>query len=659
MGRLDEDRYEERSYGEVRRRTSRGSLIDLSSSRFEIGEGSNGGGCRGSGVGERSLKHSIYERGGSRCLKPKRGVKEELGAGEVGRGFNEEGALTRGSKAEKGNCRKSSRHSRFEAKRGKGNPAPPAFTAGRNEESIQESSGDRSLEAARAKETSVLPVFTAGGKVVESAPASSPPHQAKLSYKDMLTRSPPLQAPTAKLRARRAWLDFRKSGRCYRCLALDHSVAECRDPVRCLACRKVGHRASQCALRPCRAPGQQAASMDRVLRRRTRPHTMKAYIPYTEELLRRAELKRNALLADVVQPADLGPNPQHTLADALARRFGGYSHDFFVTRFSERDFAIILPGWVSADTLIRRHLITLEATWLRCYAWGPHRNARHHRSRYTAWIILRNVPFECWTPARIASMISGFGRFIRADDASKTMTDLRAYRCRIAIEDVLEIPRRLAIVLGDEVVEISVHVESSELVRDAGEVQQPLPPQPPIAAAPGGGDGRLAVGAPGLAGVEGGGEGGGAVDAASVAGDNSGISMFRVPGRLPRDDETPLPHPGRTSPESASAVGLGGGASVGGAGFGVHRRRSIPTPGSFSEGGRGGSRGRGRSCRTANGRRALRRWVRVDAVESRGPRSLSQEASAGIGPSVGGPACPSLPSRGGGGSRWSSGQKVI
>ncbi len=124
---------------------------------------------------------------------------------------------------------------------------------------------------------------------------------------------------------------------------------------------------------------------------------MKAFIPYIEEFLRRTELKRNAMLVDVVQPADLEPDPQHTLADAFARRFGGYSHDFFVTRFRERDSAIILPGSVSAETLIRRHLITLEATWLRCYAWGPHRNARPHRSRFTAWIQLRNVPFDCWT----------------------------------------------------------------------------------------------------------------------------------------------------------------------------------------------------------------------------------------------------------------------
>ncbi len=165
---------------------------------------------------------------------------------------------------------------------------------------------------------------------------------------------------------------------------------------------------------------------------------------------------------------------------------------------------------------------------------GPHRNARPHRSRFTAWIQLRKVPFECWTPARIASMICGFGLFIRADNSSKNMTDLRAYRCRIAVDDLLEIPHRLAIVMGDEVVDISVHIESSERVREAGEDQPPLPPQPPLEPAPGGGDGRQALG---VGGVKGGGEGGGGeADAASALGDHSGISVIRVPGGAPSDD---------------------------------------------------------------------------------------------------------------------------
>ncbi len=107
-------------------------------------------------------------------------------------------------------------------------------------------------------------------------------------------------------------------------------------------------------------------------------------MPYTKEYIRRTELRRNALLADVVQPDGLDPAPQQTLSNALARRFGGYSHDFFVARFHERDFAILLSSWVSAETLIRRQFITLENIWLWCYPWGPSRYARPHRSSYKA-----------------------------------------------------------------------------------------------------------------------------------------------------------------------------------------------------------------------------------------------------------------------------------
>ncbi len=211
----------------------------------------------------------------------------------------------------------------------------------------------------------------------------------------------------------------------------------------------------------------------------------------------------------MVQPGDLGHAPQQTLANALARRFGGYSHDFFVARYRERDFVIILPDWVSAETLVRRHLITLDEIWLRCYSWGPYWNARPHQTSFAAWIQLRNVPFECWTSARIASMVSSFERFIRADDTSKNMTDLRAYRCRIAVDDIGEIPQRLTIVLGDEVLDIAVHMESSERVRDGGGDDPP----PPAPSGPNGGrrdsDPRESLREYGRGGV---GEGGGADD---------------------------------------------------------------------------------------------------------------------------------------------------
>ncbi len=324
------------------------------------------------------------------------------------------------------------------------------------------------------------------GVVPERCSRGSPPRHG--SYKAALLSCQPrppcsshlsqLKRPSRASRPPSPFLRLAKEAVCFRCIAPDHKVAVCRDPVRCLVCRRTGHRAFQCKRRFSEASGVKTMNLNRVRANRQggRVPRLTAFVPYTEEFIRRTELRRNAILADVMQPDSLGPAPQQTLANALARRFGGYSHDFFVARYNERDFAVLLPSWVSAETLIRRQVTTHDNIWLRCYPWGPSWYARPHRSSFKAWIQLRNVPFECWTPARVASLIGGFGRFIRADDSSRNMTDLRAFRCRITVVSVNDIPHRLSIILGDEVVNILVHLESFERVAEGGADDPPQPP---------------------------------------------------------------------------------------------------------------------------------------------------------------------------------------
>ncbi len=108
-------------------------------------------------------------------------------------------------------------------------------------------------------------------------------------------------------------------------------------------------------------------------------------------------------------------------------------------------------------------------------------------------------------------MIGGFGRFFRADDTSKNMTDLRAFRCRIAVDSVNDIPHRLSIILGDEVVDILVYLESFERVTEDGEDAPQQAPQPPPPNNPNGERLHLGGRAGGISvvsGIEAGGEGG-------------------------------------------------------------------------------------------------------------------------------------------------------
>nr|CAD1831090.1 unnamed protein product [Ananas comosus var. bracteatus] len=206
------------------------------------------------------------------------------------------------------------------------------------------------------------------------------------------------------------------AGKCSRCLASDHRVTTCRDPFRCFQCLGFGHKGFQCKLR------HQGSSpnMLRAHRSRGRAPTHRVVVPFTEDYFAWKELRQNAILADIVQPANLGRSPIQTIAYALAKRFGGYPTDFVVARHREHDYAVFLPEWVSAERLVRRQIITLEGFWMNYFEWGAYRHTTPHTLPFMAWIKLHNLPFECCSIPRVAAIVGGFGRFLRANENSKS-----------------------------------------------------------------------------------------------------------------------------------------------------------------------------------------------------------------------------------------------
>lgn len=141
--------------------------------------------------------------------------------------------------------------------------------------------------------------------------------------------------------------------RCYRCLASDHLAAKCRDPIRCYRYGKTGHRAHFCREKS----GVTGGTMNKTANDGRRAPLTKVFVLYTEEYIRRVELWRNAILTDIIRPANLGLDPITTIKTALASCFGGYKEDFAVARYRERDYAIFLPEWVPAALLIRREVL--------------------------------------------------------------------------------------------------------------------------------------------------------------------------------------------------------------------------------------------------------------------------------------------------------------
>nr|CAD1835313.1 unnamed protein product [Ananas comosus var. bracteatus] len=256
-----------------------------------------------------------------------------------------------------------------------------------------------------------------------------PPPPLKQSYKEALLSSPPPLAP---------------------CLGRDHRASHCRDPVRCTRCFKTGHLARAC--------------MDRlplpVYRfMRARPSYLSAFVPLSDDFIARQNRRRNAILVDVLPPANLGHFPQDTIANELASRFGGFSSDFHVARYRERDYVVFLPEWVPTDRLIRREVLNLGALRLRCYPWDPYHGARRPPLTYKAWIRFVSLPYECWSSRTVAALVGGFGRFIRPDDFSARMVDLSGYRCLIAVNHLSDIPENLEITFGDLSLYVLIQLE--------------------------------------------------------------------------------------------------------------------------------------------------------------------------------------------------------
>lgn len=113
---------------------------------------------------------------------------------------------------------------------------------------------------------------------------------------------------------------------------------------------------------------------------RGRVPALRAIVSDMEDYFTRRKLQENAILADIVQPENLGRSPIQMISNALAERFGGYSTDFVVVRHREHDYAVFLPEWVSAERLVRRQVITLEGFWKNCFEWRQHRHTTPHKT---------------------------------------------------------------------------------------------------------------------------------------------------------------------------------------------------------------------------------------------------------------------------------------
>lgn len=226
------------------------------------------------------------------------------------------------------------------------------------------------------------------------------------------SRSPPTCAP-----ATRPALTELLRGKCLRCLTGDHLVADCRDPVRCLRCKRYGHKARACRASnpPRRAHGQapppplqrppsldqasypelprraMAQSGDPALRPEETSAVAASNSAMDEELER---LSTCAVVASLFSDKD-DVAPEH-IKKAVCSRLGVRPADVKVTRHRPEDFLLdfTFPRHREATLALKRlsmsNLDVRIKPW-RVLPYGDNCELRHH-----VRLCLEGIPAHAW-----------------------------------------------------------------------------------------------------------------------------------------------------------------------------------------------------------------------------------------------------------------------
>ncbi|TVU04910.1 hypothetical protein EJB05_48054, partial [Eragrostis curvula] len=258
-------------------------------------------------------------------------------------------------------------------------------------------------------------------------------------------------------------------GRCFRCLAKDHRVAQCRDPPRCLACWNSGHFARQCKnppkpppihsrlvfppdnihsrisypplparQAPAPVPGQASSTkkpassppsqeMEQVYVA-GRPHQRPAqgHATVVSTAVMTAELEKLRHQAIVLSIRGHGYQPQvEDVARALHGQLRIPVFNIRVTRHQPQDFFAFFDHPNQRDLAVRRGYIEVAGTRLDIEPWR-YVVENPHTWWYRVKIVIEHLPLHAWNEDAFRQLLGDICLFDRMDDSTHTqeVTDL-------------------------------------------------------------------------------------------------------------------------------------------------------------------------------------------------------------------------------------------
>ncbi|KAK1677179.1 hypothetical protein QYE76_038027 [Lolium multiflorum] len=211
-------------------------------------------------------------------------------------------------------------------------------------------------------------------------------------------------------------------GRCFRCLSALHFVRDCKDTVRCLDCKKPGHRARDCLSKrsaaagatsatqplppaPPRQPQASAAAMPSPRRRlgtelepghpSTRPGEVYSSSLSTPEMEAAATDMRRTHLAILVSDPRLNISTR-SIAKALQEELKFPLEDIHVLASFPDDFLARFDQPWQRDMALERGTILLRRGSFALTTWSPTTRGRPQTWRFYCRLTVESLPLNAW-----------------------------------------------------------------------------------------------------------------------------------------------------------------------------------------------------------------------------------------------------------------------
>ncbi|GJM98143.1 hypothetical protein PR202_ga15124 [Eleusine coracana subsp. coracana] len=233
-------------------------------------------------------------------------------------------------------------------------------------------------------------------------------------------------------------------GRCYRCLAKNHQVSQCRDPVRCWDCRRNGHTARHCPtpLLLHHNAETTTANPPSIHDRLTFPplahpqrqavHSRLAWpsTPGAETGARQPEQRLDAQSVDPMAYVPGFPEQRSVLVKhAMAQQLRVPSHTISVTRHQPEDFLVKFDLAPHRDRAVLVRYFNIAGTAFELRPWQLDNHTAPHTYWYHTKISIEGLPMHAWTGSALRQLFINFAVYDRMSSSSYLCDNSRICSC--------------------------------------------------------------------------------------------------------------------------------------------------------------------------------------------------------------------------------------